>query len=177
MRRRLAGMHRRAADGTLAPINSAPPEQFEYEAGGGGLYSTMDDYGRFMRMMLADGEVDGVRVLEPATVETMAQNHMGELRVAVLPSNDPRLSNDAELFPGEEKSWGLTFQVHEQSGATGHEPGTLTWAGLSNCYFWIDRASGVAGAYMTQLLPFADHGSLGLFYDMERAVYDAISSR
>ena len=92
----------------------------------------------------------------------------------MLPTTDPVLSNDAELFPGEEKSWGLTFQIHEEPGFTGRPAGTLTWAGLGNSYFWIDRANGIAGAYLTQVFPFADHGSLGLYYDFEKAVYDTL---
>src|SRR5580704_16495556 len=45
--------------------------------GGGGLASTADDYGRFMRMILNDGELDGVRVLKAETVKLMEQNHIG----------------------------------------------------------------------------------------------------
>jgi methyl acetate hydrolase len=176
MRERLAGMHRRRPDGGLEPIDHMPiPDDREYDGGGGGLFSTMGDYGRFLRMFLNDGELDGQRVLEPATVATMAQNHRGALRVTLLRSANPALSNDAELFRGEEKSWGLTFQVHEQRGFTGRPKGTLSWAGLANSYFWIDRVTGIAGAYLTQLFPFADHGALALYYDFERAVYDSVA--
>lgn len=175
MLERLADLHLRGATGELSPVAHRPvPENREYDGGGGGLFSTMPDYARFLRMILNEGSLDGVRVLQPETIEAMARNHMGDLRVAMLPTTDPVLSNDAELFPGEEKSWGLTFQIHEEPGFTGRPAGTLTWAGLGNSYFWIDPANGIAGAYLTQLFPFADHGSLGLFYDFERAVYDAI---
>jgi len=51
--------------------------------------------------------------------------------------------------------------------------GSLAWAGLSNCYYWIDPASGVAGVLLTQILPFADKQVLDVFDRFERAVYAA----
>ena len=101
----------------------------------------------------------------------MAANHIGDLRVRKLPSSNTGLSNDAEFFPGEPKSWSLAFQVNETAADTGRPAGTLMWAGLANCYFWIDPVNGVGGAMMTQILPFADDAVLNLFYDFERAVY------
>jgi len=168
---RMSAMHARLPDGSLQPMELPPPEAPEFEMGGGGLVSTMSDYGRFMRMILNDGELDGVRVLKAETVQTMSQNHIGDLRVSELLSAAPPYSNNAELFPGEDKSWGLTFQRHEEAGNTGRPAGTLTWAGLANSYFFIDRTNAIAGAYMSQILPFADEGSINLYYDFERAVY------
>ena len=48
------------------------------------------------------------------------------------------------------------------------------WAGLTICYQWIDRDSGLGGVYLTQILPFADRRSLPLYYAFETAVYDAV---
>jgi methyl acetate hydrolase len=48
------------------------------------------------------------------------------------------------------------------------------WAGLANSFFWIDRQNGVAGAYLSQILPFADEGSTNLFFELEEAVYAAL---
>jgi len=171
MLERAAAMHARMPDGSLAPIDLPPPENPEFDMGGAGLHATMGDYGRFMRMILNGGELDGMRVLAEETVDQMCTNQMGPLRVVELVSVMPQFSNNAEMFPGEAKSWGLTFQIHEEPGNTGRPPGTLSWAGLANSYFWIDRTNGVAGAYMSQILPFADPDSIGLYYEVERAVY------
>ena len=122
-------------------------------------------------MILNDGELDGAQILSPETVDMMAKNHMGDLRVSELTSHNPMFSEDAELFPGEGKSWGLTFQVHEEPSATGAPAGTLSWAGLANSYFWIDRENGIGGCYLSQLLPFADAGSVEIFYELMRTVY------
>ncbi len=171
---RAAAVHARMPDGSLAPINLTPAENPEFEMGGGGLHGTMRDYGRFIRMILNDGELDGKRVLEAETVQTMCQNHIGDLRVKELTTVAPQFSNNAEFFPGEPKSWGLTFQINEAPASTGRPAGTLMWAGLANSFFWIDRENGIGGAYLSQILPFGDEKSLSLFLDIERAAYQSI---
>ncbi|HUF83333.1 MAG TPA: serine hydrolase domain-containing protein [Acidimicrobiia bacterium] len=175
MLERAAAVHARLPDGELQPIELSPPAIPEFEMGGGGLHSTMGDYGRFMRMILRDGELDGRRVLESATVEQMATNQIGDIRVGPLTTAIPQLSNDVELFPGQPKSWGLTFQINETPcESTGRPAGTLMWAGLANSYYWIDRHNGIGGAYLSQILPFGDAATLDLFYDFERAVYASL---
>lgn len=168
---RAAGVHARMPDNTLTPMDLPAPENPEFEMGGGGLFGTMGDYGRFIRMMLNDGELDGVRVLEAATVEQMSTNQMGDLRVEKLMTTAPPFTNDAEFFPGDPKSWGLSFQINEEAAFTGRPAGTLMWAGLANSFYWIDRENGVGGAYLSQILPFADAGSMDLFFEVESAVY------
>ncbi len=168
---RASAMHARLPDASFMAIDLPAPEAPEFEMGGGGLQSTMTDYGRFMRMILNDGELEGTRVLAPETVAQMVTNQMGDLRVKQLKSAAPEFSNDAEMFPDVPKSWGLTFQIHEAEGETGCPAGTLSWAGLANSFFWIDRENDVAGCYLSQILPFADAGSVELFYDMQRLAY------
>ena len=175
MLERAAGVHARMPDGTLTPIDLPPPESPEFEMGGGGLHGTMGDYGRFIRMILNDGELDGTRVLKAETVQLMSQNHIGNLRVKELTTVAPQFTNNAEFFPGSPKSWGLTFQINETSEDTGRPAGTLMWAGLANSFYWIDPKNGLGGAYLSQILPFADEKSLGLFMDIERAAYQAVA--
>ncbi len=173
MAQRLAGAHARMPDGSLTPMDLPAVENPEFEMGGGGLLGTLSDYARFCRILLNDGELDGTRVMSAATVDAMCTNAMGDLRVTNLKTAVPEFSNDAEFFPGDEKSWGLTFQINEVPGFTGRPAGTLMWAGLANSFFWIDRTNGIGGAYLTQILPFADDKSLRLFYDFESAVYQS----
>jgi CubicO group peptidase (beta-lactamase class C family) len=151
------------------------PQEPEFEPGGGGLYSTAQDYQRFMRMILSDGRGNGNQVVSPQTVELMSRNAMGALRVNMLPSSNPALSRDAEFFPGTPKSWGLTFMINEAAAPTGRSAGSLAWAGLANTYFWIDRSKNVAGVYMTQILPFVDVKSFPLFLAFEKAVYQTVA--
>lgn len=172
---RLSAMHSRDPGGPLAVTEIRQPKNPQFELGGGGLYGTMGDYGRFVRMMLNDGELDGTRVLDADTVALMCRNHIGDLAVEPLRSCAPHYSNDAEFFPDQRKGWGLSFLINEEPGPTGRPPGTLMWGGLANSYYWIDRRNGIGGSYMSQVLPFADEPSLGLFYELERAVYEDLS--
>jgi methyl acetate hydrolase len=89
-------------------------------------------------------------------------------------SRVPAQSNDVEFFPGLRKGWGLGFMRNEDEAPTGRPAGSLAWAGLSNCYFWIDRANGLAGVFVAQVLPFGDRLALPLYLAFERAVYGAI---
>jgi CubicO group peptidase (beta-lactamase class C family) len=174
MRKRMAKIHHRGPDGKLTPdLALELTQEPEFEMGGGGLYSTAGDYLKFVRMMLNQGKSDkGEAVLKPATVADMSKNAMGASRVCMLKTAAPPFSNDAEFFPGMDKSWGLTFMINNEKAPTGRTPGSLAWAGLANTYYWIDQSKGVGGVYATQVLPFADVKSLPLFYAFEKAVYD-----
>jgi methyl acetate hydrolase len=176
MRRRLAKIHQRGDDDRLEPLLDLEiPQAPEFEMGGGGLYSTVRDYAKFVRMILNGGRADGQQVLRPETVAAMSVNQMGECRVGPVKTAMPTLSNDAEFFPGMPKTWGLSFMINTERAPTGRSPGSLAWAGLANTYFWIDPSAGVGGVYATQVLPFADRKSLPLFFDFETAVYDHLS--
>ncbi len=174
MRARLAKIHQRGDDDKLTPVDLEIPQEPEFEMGGGGLYSTVGDYGKFVRMILNNGNGNGNQVLKPATVEMMSRNNMGANKVVLLKTAMPTLSNDAEFFPGVPKSWGLSFQINDAKAPTGRPAGGLMWAGLANSYYWIDPTTGIGGVYATQILPFADKLSLPLYYGFETAVYQSL---
>jgi methyl acetate hydrolase len=173
MRKKLAKIHHRGEDGKLQPDTALElPQEPEFEMGGGGLYATVGDYLKFVRMMLNQGKSDGGKqVLKPETVTTMSKNAMGSSKVTLLKTTAPALSHDAEFFPGLDKQWGLSFMINNAQAPTGRSAGSLAWAGLANTYYWIDQKKGLGGVYGTQILPFADVKSLPLFYAFESAVY------
>ncbi|MGH7154932.1 MAG: serine hydrolase domain-containing protein, partial [Acetobacteraceae bacterium] len=166
LRDRLATVHAREPHG-LGPLvmDANPPREFF--PGGGGLYSTAGDYLTLLRMLLAGGTLNGAAILEPRTVATMQQNHIGSLLVEPMRSTTPGSSNDVELFPGMEKKWGLSFLINTARTPAGRSPGSLAWAGLYNTYYWLDPTRRVAGVLMTQILPFADPAVLELLDDFE----------
>jgi CubicO group peptidase (beta-lactamase class C family) len=171
MRQRLAKIHQRGEGGRLEATELEIPQAPQFEMGGGGLYSTAGDYAKFLRLFLNGGAHEGRAILKPATVKLMSENAMGPATVGALKTVAPPLSNDAEFFPGMAKKWGLSFQITTERAPTGRSPGSLSWAGLANTYYWIDAAAGLAGVYLTQILPFADAKSLPLFLAFESAVY------
>jgi len=172
LRKRLAGRHQRLADGTLAVLDGDPPINGEFETGGGGLYGTVPDFCRFLAVLLGEGAAHGVELVSPERMRALAfTNQIGEVRVQELRSTDLALSEHAEFFPGDPKGHSLVGQINLVPAHTGRGAGTLAWAGMANCYFWVDPAASVAGVYASRMFPFADAGSLGLAHELEAAVY------
>jgi CubicO group peptidase (beta-lactamase class C family) len=111
-----------------------------YFSGGSGLVSTAGDYARFLQMILNGGELDGVRVLSPKSVERLTTDASGNL--ATLP-----------LGPGT--GFSLGFQVITDLGRS-PEPGsngTISWSGIYGTSFWADPEEQLIGIVMLQLFP------------------------
>ena len=116
-------------------------------SGGAGLLSTADDYARFLQMLLNGGELDGVRVLSPKTVELMTTDHI-----------DGRYG-----APG--LGFGLGFEITEDVGARGvpGSVGEFGWGGAYHSTYWVDPLEGLVVVYFTQVIParfLDDHGKL-----------------
>ena len=170
-RARQASVHQRQADGSLVPQPLETLGSREFFAGGGGLYSTAGDYLRFLRMLLHGGSLDGTRILQAATVAEMNRNQIGELPAGVLKTSAPLLTNDVDFFPGTRVRWGLGYMLNLDPGPNGRSAGTVSWAGLFNSYYWLDPVRRITGVILTQILPFADPASVGLYGQFERGVY------
>ncbi|WP_420467742.1 serine hydrolase domain-containing protein [Panacagrimonas sp.] len=171
MMARRAHIHARLPDGTATPIDLVLPQPPEVDMGGHGMYGTVGDYLKFVRMLLNRGDSPGGRILKAETVDQMGQNQIGDLLITGFKTADPTLLNDMPLPPDNPHNWGLAFMRNEKTFVTGRSPGSLMWAGICNSYYWIDPTVGVAGVYLTQVLPFADVKSLPLFFGFEGTVY------
>lgn len=168
---RQAKMHARAPGGALSPMpftTRPPPNPM---LGGGGLWSTAGDYLLFLRALLDGGVGRHGRLLTEPSLSLLLQNQAGAMDCGVLTSSNAALTGDFDPLPGVGKRWSLGFMVNEGAGPDGRGPGALAWAGLGNCYYWLDPAVGVAGVILMQILPFADRQALRLFARFERAVY------
>jgi CubicO group peptidase (beta-lactamase class C family) len=170
MRVRLAGIHQRGEDDSLAPIDLEVPQEPEFEMGGGGLYGTAPDYIRFVRMLLNGGALDGARVLKAETVTLMGENHIGAVTVPAHKSALPRSADFTFIADGRDK-FGLGFLITADKVPGKRAPGSLSWGGISNTYFWIDPAQGIAGVILMQFLPFADGKALAVLDAFERGAY------
>jgi methyl acetate hydrolase len=172
MQQRRATLHDRAMDGKLTPLPELVlPQPPEMDMGGHGLYATVGEYMKFIRMMLGDGAGEHGRVLQAKTVDFMSRNGLGELKVGGWPTSIPSLTNAGEFFPGLAKSWAYTFMVNDEATPSGRPAGSLMWAGLGNLYYWIDRQNGIGGFWGSQILPFQDVASYPGFVDFETQAY------
>jgi CubicO group peptidase (beta-lactamase class C family) len=124
-------------------------------AGGAGLLSTARDYGRFLQMLLNGGEIDGVRLLSPKTVELMTVNHVGS------------------LFSDGTLGFGLGFDVVEDLGKSGRygTEGAFGWGGAYHTTYWVDPREKLVVLLMTQLLPA---GNSDLHARFRALVYQSI---
>ena len=105
----------------------------EWESGGGGLVSTLNDYARFAQMILGDGELDGKRYLSPAAFKSMTSDHIG-------PGSG--VARDYYYFPGDGFGYGYGFAVRTDPGNAKPPPpgsiGELKWDSGSGTYFGVD---------------------------------------
>jgi CubicO group peptidase (beta-lactamase class C family) len=122
----------------------------DFPSGGGGLTSTMADYMRFARMLLNGGELDGVRLLSPKTLQLMTANH--------LPGGKDLTQMSKSLFSEATYAgvgFGLGFGVTVDPAATmiPGSKGDFFWGGAASTFFWVDPVEDMAVVFMTQLLP------------------------
>jgi CubicO group peptidase (beta-lactamase class C family) len=135
---RLALVHNGSANGLVVDENRPDPTVVPLgPSGGGGLFSTAMDYARFCEMMLGGGQLNGVRIIAPRTVEMMRTNYV----------NPEPLKT---MQPGT--GWGMDFQVVMDAAAAGDSVpnGTYSWFGIAGTWFWIDPVDDLAFVGMVQ---------------------------
>ena len=142
-----------------------------FYGGGGGLYSTVNDYARVMRALLNGGSLDGQRVLSEEMVAQMFANQIGSIDVSPGKAQIKALSNDFDMGFGSSAKWGLGFLLSPEGTESGRGPGSASWAGLFNSYFWIDRENDLCAVFATQVLPFYDEEAVSVLKLFEAQVY------
>jgi methyl acetate hydrolase len=166
---RLASLHARGDKGfTVTPHLSGG----DFKSGGGGLYSTVSDYTRFMRALINGGSLDGQEILDSSTVDMMFQNQISGLTVEPGQSQLPEISNGFDMGFGASAKWGLGFLLHTNGIESGRSRGSVSWAGLFNSYYWIDRKQGICAVIATQILPFYDDDVVELLLEFEQIIYE-----
>jgi methyl acetate hydrolase len=165
-------VHSRTADGTLAVTDLDLPPDPEWMAGGLGAFSTAEDYGRFVSMLLRGGTApDGNRVLAEETVDLAFTDQLRDLTYPpVIETAVPELTNSIENLPIKH-GWGLGFHLSLEDMAGMRRSGAGDWAGIFNSYYWVDRASGIGGVFLTQVLPFFDMPCVETAVGIELAAY------
>ena len=167
-------VHLRGEDGAWAASDIDLNQQPEYWSGGHGLHSTPRDYLKFQRALLGNGtSPDGVKILEPATVEAAFTNQIGELDFpAEIATADPAVTDTFAVGPGFK--WGYGLLLNSQDLPGGRRAGSGAWAGLLNTHFWVDRTTGITGALYSQFLPFGPEPALSMYQAFEQALYASL---
>ena len=122
--------------------------------GGSGLVGTTADYLRFAAMLRGRGELDGIRLLAPGTVDYMATNH--------LPGGADLTEYGRPLFAettfdGMGFGLGVSVAVDPAKAKVPYSVGEFGWGGAASTAFWIDPVLDMTVVFMTQLLPSDTH--------------------
>ena len=137
-RSRFAAVYQGDEQGKMVPVTTKGmandySEQPGMASGGGGMVSTAEDYYRFAQMLLNDGELDGKRILAPATVKLMTSNHLapslltGEWGIGT-----------ARMQPGLGWGYDCAVEFDPQKVDMPDGKGTFNWAGAAGTWFWVD---------------------------------------
>lgn len=149
---RLAANYAPDGKGGLALIDDPAKSRYltprRVNSGGGGLVSTVADYERFCRFMLAKGELDGVRLLGRKTVELMTANHLGGDMAAM---GTPRFSETT--YEGIGFGLGFSVMIDPARAQIVGSPGEYAWGGAASTAFWIDPKEEMFVVFLTQLMP------------------------
>jgi methyl acetate hydrolase len=167
---RLSAMFQRK-DGGLTEQPRRPAKPGEFLSGGGGLHSTASDYLRFVQALMAGGQLGQHRILSAESVAMMGRNQIGDLTIRPFASLMPQLATDGASLPGALDKFGLGFALNTGTAGTPRGANTLSWAGIFNTFFWIDREKQVGAVLMSQMMPGLDPGPEKLLEEFDRAVY------
>ena len=169
---RFAANYRRGPDKKLQLIED--PERSSYLkeptffSGGGGLTGTTKDYVRFCEMLRRGGELDGVRILGPRTIELMHRNHLkdGKDLTQMAIGGFSETANEGVGF-------GLGFACTLDSVTSGSIVGSdWYWGGAASTIFWVDAKEDLAVVFMTQLMP---SGAFNFRGQLKSIVYSSIA--
>ena len=170
---RVATKHSRV-NGTLQeePQHPIPATSAPLFRGDCCLYSTAQDYGKFMQMLLNEGHLGPAKILSESSVKMMGENSIGSIFVELQPSADQSLAKSFPLGAGHDK-FGLGFQIasNDPQYAKFRSAGSMSWAGIHNTEFWIDPVQHIGVVMMMQVLPFYDDGAIRTLRDFEESVY------
>jgi len=145
---------------------SPPSEMPEWTSGGGGLVSTIHDYARFAQMLTNRGEIDGVRILGPKTVEMYGMNH------APLQALPYGFRENDLYHAGYGYSLGTRVLMDvSQSGMYG-SVGEFGWDGAFSTYFWVDSHQDMYGLLMLQHHP---NGYYPVHQQFKQLTYQAMT--
>jgi CubicO group peptidase (beta-lactamase class C family) len=149
------------------PATSSYTRPRTYFSGAGGLVSTVDDYLRFCRMLADGGELDGVRILGPRTLQLMTLNHLpGGKDLATMAQNAGETQREGQGF-------GLGFAVLLDPTVAQiiGTPGEFFWGGAASTAFFVNPKEELIMLLLTQLRPSSTYP---IRRELRQTIYSAI---
>ncbi|GAA5891515.1 hypothetical protein JCM6882_004498 [Rhodosporidiobolus microsporus] len=165
--------------------NPAAPYRFErnkpfsptFHYGGAGLKGSAPSYLKLLRAILRGGELDGVRILKPETVDLMFTPQLNESQARDLQENEKRGSEPFTRRAGkslEDANWGLGGMLCGTGLSSGRGAGSLHWSGMANTYWVIDRKKDVCFVLFSNIIPYGDDKVFAAWEKIEPELYEGI---
>ncbi|MGV9276843.1 serine hydrolase domain-containing protein [Streptomyces griseosporeus] len=168
---RLAELYGDTDDGGITPIPGLPVHgRPRFLSGSGGLVSSAPDWHRFMEFLRRRGELDGVRLLAPETVDLMTRNHLPG--GADLRSFGSRPAHDEPGNDGVGFGLGVSVVIDPARTQAPSGLGTFGWSGVATTTFWVDPGRDLTVQFLTQVRP---RRSLRIFPELKRLVHEAVT--
>ncbi|WP_267715291.1 serine hydrolase domain-containing protein [Streptomyces sp. CoH17] len=167
---RLAELYGETEDGGIVPVPGLPLRgRPRFLSGSGGLVSSAHDVHRFAELLRRRGELDGVRLLAPHTVDLMTRNHLpGGADLRALGS---RPAHDTPANDGVGFGLGVSVVTDPARTQSPSGLGTYGWSGVATTTFWVDPGRDLSVQFMTQVRPRSSHT---VYPDLKRLVHQAL---
>jgi CubicO group peptidase (beta-lactamase class C family) len=163
---RFTAAHLLADGGMLKVIDDPSASRYrtrrKYLSGGGGLVSTARDYARFCQMLLNGGQLSGVRLLRPETINQMTSS---QLPLGALP-----MKLNGFPLPGMGFGLGVSVRLDTKSSKPDPAAGEFGWNGAASTYFWVAPRSEMVVIVLQQVQPY----NFALQLALQPAIYRAI---
>ena len=168
---RLAELYGETDTGGIEPIPGLPLHgRPRFLSGSGGLAASAHDIHRFMELLRRRGELDGTRLLAPATVDLMTSNQLPD--GADLRAFGSRPAHDEPGNDGVGFGLGVSVVIDPSRTKAPAGLGTYGWSGVATTTFWVDPSRDLTVQFMTQVRPRTSHT---IFQDLKRLVHDAVT--
>lgn len=168
---RLAELYGETDGGGIEPVPGLPLRgRPRLLSGSGGLVSSAYDVHRFTELLRRRGELDGVRLLAPGTVDLMTRNHLPD--GADLRAFGSRPVHDEPGNDGVGFGLGVSVVIDPSRTQAPSGLGTYGWSGVATTTFWVDPGRDLTVQFMTQVRPKSSHP---VYRDLKRLVHEAVT--
>ncbi|MFE6281971.1 serine hydrolase domain-containing protein [Streptomyces sp. NPDC057877] len=168
---RLAELYGETEDGGVKPVPGLPLHgRPRFLSGSGGMVASAYDVHRFTEVLRRRGELDGVRLLDPRTVDLMTANQLPG--GADLRAFGSRPAHDEPGNEGVGFGLGVSVVIDPDRTKAPAGLGTYGWTGVATTTFWVDPSRDLTVQFMTQVRPRTSHT---VFSDLKRLVHQAVT--
>ncbi|KAM5442750.1 hypothetical protein MferCBS31731_002134 [Microsporum ferrugineum] len=160
-------LSQRAPDGSLSTVPIPYTIPAKDDLGGIGLYSTPREYTRFLQMILRGGE----NVLRRDNINTIISPQLeSNKEINAIRDQGPKLMSRL-VNPGKVIDMGLSASINLDRVPEARYPGSISWSGAANTFWWVDMEAGICGTLFLHSFPPFDAAALDMLDELETSVY------